>query len=208
MAINFETLSDDEKSACLLDYVKGRLDEAARAQIDEIAAGSPDVREELEYYKGLARAAEVELDQEAAPGEMGWARLSREIAAEKAAASVPAAANDNGRWWRYAAMALALVVSGQFAAQFMPASEDQGADQRYIPASVQSTDTMVQVTFVPEASEASIRSLLNGAGANIVSGPSALGIYELGFMTEAARDAGLEALVGATDVVESAVAHR
>ncbi len=207
MAINFETLSDDEKSARLLDYVKGRLDEAARAQIDEIAAGSPDVREELEYYKGLARAAEVELDQEAAPGEMGWARLSREIAAEKAA-SVPAAANDNGRWWRYAAMALALVVSGQFAAQFIPAAQDQAEDQRYIPASVQSTDTMVQVTFVPEASEASIRSLLNAAGANIVSGPSALGIYELGFMNEAARDAGLEALVGATDVVESAAAHR
>ncbi len=62
---------------------------------------------------------------------------------------------------------------------------------------------LLQVTFRASASEAQIRGLLDKLGAEIVSGPGALGVYSLKIAGERG-DATLTALRNAQDVVDSA----
>ena len=65
-------------------------------------------------------------------------------------------------------------------------------------------DRVLQVTFRPDATEASIRALLLDVAAVLVDGPSAIGVYRIAFATPEARGAGLEALRAHGDVIESA----
>jgi len=209
VSIQFESLSAVEVSELLLSYAKGRLSVDERADVDAAAAQSPELHEELEYYKSLASAMEAAPSDDAAPGELGWARLSRaldETDRMEETVATPVGANDNSRGWRYAAMALGLVVMGQFGALFV---QQQSADDtaRYVPVTSQSAEFSAQITLVPDATEASIRDLLVSVDANIVAGPSALGVYQLGFVDAEARDQGLSTLKEATTVVESASAQ-
>ena len=59
----------------------------------------------------------------------------------------------------------------------------------------------LQVVFTPDATEAEIRTLLFEAGATIVDGPSALGVYRLDAEDP---DAALEALQARADLVSHA----
>jgi len=203
VSVTFEDMPEEERSELLLSYAKGRLPTEKCAEIDAAAVKSPRILEELEYYKGLARAAALDTDTMAAPGELGWARLSRDLDQLELETAAPIAANDNSRVWRYAAMALGLVVMGQFAALFTQSTNTQ--DARYIPVSEKSAEFAAQITFAPEASEVAIRTLLVSAEANIIAGPSSLGIYQLGFANEQQRKLGLEKLVAASDIIESAL---
>jgi len=200
-----ENLSAEDMSELLLDYAKNRLSADVRLDVEAAAAQSPEVLEELEYYKGLARAAELETEQTDSAGELGWARLSRAIEQAELEAVPPAAANDNARFWRYAAMALGLVVMGQFAVQLT--QQNAADDARYVPVTASVAGVSAQITFAPDATEAAIRELLLSAQASIVSGPSAIGVYQLGFADEAARERGLAMFEDATAIVESSAAQ-
>jgi hypothetical protein len=82
-----------------------------------------------------------------------------------------------------------------------------GGEVRYAPVSEQPVaGSTVSVAFVPTASEAAIRVLLAEVGARISDGPSAIGLWQLGFADNAARDAGLSRLQAA-DIVESVQAN-
>lgn len=62
---------------------------------------------------------------------------------------------------------------------------------------------LLKVAFASQASERDIREALQAAGARIVDGPSALGLYVLR-VPSASRDAALAALLARSAVVESA----
>ena len=82
-----------------------------------------------------------------------------------------------------------------------------GGEARYAPVSEQpAAGSTVSVAFVPTASEAAIRVLLAEVGARISDGPSAIGLWQLSFADDAARDAGLLRLQAA-DIVESVQAN-
>lgn len=70
------------------------------------------------------------------------------------------------------------------------------------PISAAPGKVLLTVAFKPEASEVSIRSLLASNGLQIVSGPSALGLYVLAVPAEQA-DSSVEQLRQARGVVES-----
>ena len=208
MGIEFEKMSADEISECLLDCAKGRLSEQACAEVEAAAQADAKIFEELLYYKGLARSAALGSVSEASPGELGWARLSREIDRVEDAQTLPepAAANDNSsRLWKFAAIALGVLALGQFSSNFIGSPSQEAP--RYIPVAQTEAEFGAQITFVENASEKDVRELLIAVEANIVSGPSALGIYRLGFVDADARDQGISELSQTSAIVESVIAQ-
>ena len=205
MSIDFKNMSADDISECLLDYAKGRLSVQECAKVDAIVQGSPAMLEELEYYKALSHAAAQDLHDDTSPGELSWARLSRELYNAGHANAAPVAANDNSRLWRYATMALGVVVIGQFAAMFT--GNRPGEEPRYIPVAEAPAEFSAQITFAPDASELAIRELLIATKATIIAGPSAIGVYQLGFASADARAQGVSEMSAASDIVDSAAAQ-
>ena len=207
MAIEFENMSADDISECLLDCAKGRLSVEARTEVEEAAQTNPAIAEELAYYKGLAGAAAVGAVSEASPGELGWARLSREMDGLEGTQGLPerAAANDNSRLWKFAAIAFGVLAMGQFSANFINTPLQEAP--RYIPVAEIEAEFGAQITFAENVSEKAVRELLVEVDANIVSGPSALGIYRLGFADADARDQGISELSQKSDIVESVIAQ-
>lgn len=202
MSTKFENLSAEDRSERLLGYAKGLLPIEQSAEVEAAAAQSPEILEELEYYKGLARAAQLERDSTFSPGEMGWARLSRELDHLELTNTPPIAANDNGGFWRYATLALGLVILGQWA--FQSTRPSVANDPRYIPVTEAMQEACAQITFAESATEGQIRALLVSQKASIISGPSSLGVYRLSFASPQACHQGVSSLTVATDVVESA----
>jgi len=179
----------------LVGYVRGRLPEAEVARITRLAAESPEVAAGIALARGLA----ADVDAEAAgqgPGALGWARIARALDAE--APARPA------RWplWQMAAAAVAAVLVSQVAVPLLP-----GREPAYAPVSEGSASAPeIAVAFAPAATESEVRALLRAVGAEVVGGPSAVGLWSLGFADAAARDAALARLAG-DPIVESAQAE-
>ena len=64
----------------------------------------------------------------------------------------------------------------------------------------------IAIAFAPEATEAEMRALLRAVGAEVVGGPTAVGLWRLGFVDVEARDAALARLTD-DPLVESAQAE-
>ncbi len=205
MAVAFKEMSADEQSKVLLEYVHGRTPEALGKQIEAVAAHDVNLADELAYYRGLASA----LREDEAPAsfdEVGWARLNKAIDEESRPVdhTPPMPANDNVRVWRYASVALALVVAVQ--GVFLstgPAQFAGGGEGQYIPVSEASAKHTLQVVFAPTVTEQDIRTALMEARARIVDGPGALGIYTLEFASEADMQAALRQLSEKTTLIEN-----
>jgi len=205
VSTRLKDMTPEEVSELLLDYSKGRLDEADMLDVQHAAAGSEEIAAELALYEGLSRAGAGQEYSDTAPGEMGWARLAKLIDAYEAAEQLPVAANDNsGRFWRYATFALGFIVLGQVGFQFIGADQNSVNDKPFVPVTAPAAAFATQVVFQPSASEAAIRELLLENKAQIVSGPSSIGIYEISFENEDGLTAGLERLKQAPEIVESA----
>ncbi|MDS9469962.1 hypothetical protein RGQ15_20645 [Paracoccus sp. MBLB3053] len=193
--------ADRPDDITLMAYVRGTLPEKEQAAVEEAARQLPEVRGDIALLRGLLLTRET--GDEAAPGDLGWARLSRAIDAERVAPD-----RSRRRWLRpleIAATVLLAVGLWQFAVlprlpQILPGTD------RYAPASQTAGGTLA-VAFVPEATEARIRALLQDIGAEIIGGPSALGLWTLGFRNDTARDAALQRLSEETAIVESVQAN-
>ena len=177
---------DSPSDETLIAYVRGRLPEAEAARIAAEATRRPDLAAEIALVRGLAGAADAEAD---CPG-------SRESSAGRGCRgrSTPKPARPGRRagprLWPLAATAAAAVLVWQVVA--VPFISGPGEDARYAPVSEQpAAGSTVSVAFVPTASEAAIRALLAEMGARITDGPSAIGLWQLSFADDAARDAGL-----------------
>jgi anti-sigma factor RsiW len=178
-------------------YVRGRLsvDEARRLEAE--AASRPELAAEIALVRGIVGSFDAEAASPA-PGELGWARLSRALDAE------PARRPARRPLWQLAAAAAAAVVVWQVAA--VPLLTPP-AEVGYQPVTEQPADAPVlRVAFAPDATESEIRALLREVGASVTGGPSAIGLWQLGFADAAARDAGL-ARLQAAPIVESVQAE-
>lgn len=200
-----EEMTSDELSEHLLAYVKGRLAETERQDVERLVEADPAISAELAYLQSLDAAAALQRTADGDNGTgLGWARLSKALdGAGTAAGSV--AANDNrARAWKWATLALGCVAAVQaiFLMQGLGiVSEDEA---RYVPVVEASAGYLVQVSFNPDAPEGQIRELLLQAGGELVSGPSAIGIYRVRFESQSARDAGLGQFHAARGIVEDA----
>ena len=171
----------------LIAYVRGRLPEAEATWIATEATRRPDLAAEIALVRGLAGAADAEADAPV-PGEFGWARLSRALDVEPARS----VRRVGPQLWPLAAAAAAAVLIWQVVA--VPFISGPGSEEaRYSPVSERPADGFtVSVAFVPTASEAAIRALLDEMGARISDGPSALGLWQISFADDAARNAGMQ----------------
>ena len=193
MTDNITKLSEQELSELLLKHVQGRTTSNESAAIEAAVKESPTLAEELAYYRGLSNAVK-ETGSGSLFDEIGWARLSKAIAAEpQTSAPESKAANDNQPFWKYAAAALAIVAALQTA--FLVQSPSDTDDPVYVTASAENgSEFALNIMFQPDASAQQITERLKSVDGEIFEGPSAIGLYAIRFETEAARDRALASL--------------
>ncbi|MBF9036438.1 hypothetical protein HKCCE2091_19545 [Rhodobacterales bacterium HKCCE2091] len=183
------------------------LDGPERAEVEAAVASDAALAAELAALKAIRTRMQAE-EAEASPGELGLARLMRDIDRESAetgpvAATPPANVVPISRLriWQVAAAVVLALALGQ--ALLVPgADQTQGGD--FGLASGDGPDAAFRVIFAPGVTEAEMRGIILDAGLEIVGGPSALGFYDLAPLDgEAGMDAARTALDAAGPLIET-----
>ncbi|MEM1396732.1 MAG: hypothetical protein AAGH38_04710 [Pseudomonadota bacterium] len=187
-------MQDEDDTKRLADLLAGRLSAEEAAEFQERLARDPDADAWARLADGI-KAAEAE--GEPSPGEYGWARLSRSIDADQRP-TAPARAWRIPAWQAAAAVVLGI---GLWQAAIVPVLSPDDAAPSYTTASGD-VEGVIRVAFVPTATEAELRVLLRDAGAQIVSGPSAIGLYTVAPRDGLSPDELIEALSARPDLVE------
>jgi hypothetical protein len=190
-------MPDDEM---VLAYIRGDLDARQTERIARLSNERPDLAADIALIRGVRAADAADAEAHGAPGALGWARLAREIDADR---STGAGRPGHMRpMWQLAAAAICAVGLWQFAVVPFLSGRQEG-QPGYAPVSEATVDgPQLRVAFAPDATEGDIRALLQAIGAEITAGPGALGLWTLAFTDQAARTAGLAELQSA-ELVES-----
>ena len=207
------TLTRDDLNALLPFYANGTLEGGERAAVEAALETDADLRAELAALQAIRDTMQSQEAQ--SPGDLGLARLMRDVEAETRTDMAPPAANDNVvpltrlRIWQVAA---ALVLAVGLGLNMLPDagrapdmdaamsdSPTPAAEQGFALASGESADFVV--IFAPDATEAAIRALLLEAGVEITGGPSALGLYGLGLLESGSDDAA-RSVLAASEIVD------
>ena len=182
-------MTREEIAELLPFYANGRISTEDRAAVDAALLEDATLRDELEFLTSLRDQMQAEpVDS---PGEIGLTQLM-----DRLDRAEPANLTRPPRLWQIAAGVLLAIALVQGAFLMSPG----GDPSRYeLAGDVEPTLT---ASFRPDVTEAELRAALLAAGVEIVTGPSALGLYGLapleGVDVDAARDALLE-----TGIVES-----
>lgn len=173
-------------------YLNGTLGDAEKAAVERALAADAGLRTELSALRALQSAVRSQ-DPGRGPGELGLARLKREIGP----AARPVWMTRGGAL--AAAFALGAILS---AAGMSLLTEEVGGTFRQAGGPV--AGPQLVVGFRPEATVAEMSDLLLSQDATIEDGPSALGLYRVTVPegSDPAQVAG--ALVAADKIVESA----
>ena len=160
-------------------YLNNRLDGPDKEQVEAATGKDPDLQRELTFLQLVKH--QVRCEDIATPGEMGWARLKRDIDAEEnrlqRQSSSPEPSVIPG-WWKTAAVAasLALVIQTTVLIQHRsPPAES------YRPLSSNQFESTVNVKFDTGVSESQLRQLIVELQGDIVEGPSTEGVYQIRF---------------------------
>lgn len=194
--------SRDDLNALLPFYANGTLEGDDLAAIEAALETDADLRADLATLREIRQTMQAE--EVTSPGDLGLARLMREVEADAPFDQAPTAANDNMvpvtrlRLWQAAAAVVLAVglgmnmlpgldrspdTAGGMASDQAPAAAEQG----FALASGESPDFIV--AFDPAATEAEIRALLLEAGVEITEGPSALGLYGVSLLDSTSEQA-------------------
>jgi len=172
-------MTRDEISTLLPFLANDTLEGTERAEVQDAVANDRDLAAELATLRAIRDTMQAETIT--SPSELGLARLMRSVEAETTAANT----NRRPLIWQIAAAILLAVVVGQTAYQFTDPQQPGGYQ---LAGDAAPTFT---VAFSADTTEADMRALLLDAGVEIVSGPSALGLYALapleGVTLDAAR---------------------
>jgi len=199
-------------SDLLPDYLQGRLSHRDRQRVETALEKDKDLQAELVFLKSLSANLKSNADNYT-PGELGWAKLSKAIDndLDNAADNVPPiAVNDHqkspSQFWRYAAVALAVVSVGQ-GALLMQKNASLEKD-RYVTVSETSTVAVdsykATIAFNPQTTEQDIRMVLGLTDGDITSGPSQLGLYTISFKSQDALAGALTIYASKPEIIESA----
>jgi len=207
-------MTRDDLNALLPFYANGTLEGAELAALETALAADGDLRAELAALRAIRDTMQSEEVQ--SPGDLGLARLMRDVTAEASPETAPPAASDNVvpltrlRLWQVAA-ALVLAVglglnllpdAGRRAPQIDAAMSDSPAPAA-VPGFALASGGIADFTviFAPDATEAAIRALLLEAGVEITGGPSALGLYGLGLL-ESGTDDAARGVLAASEIID------
>ncbi|MFO7593813.1 MAG: zf-HC2 domain-containing protein [Pseudomonadota bacterium] len=149
-------------------YVNGSLPEHEMREIDAHLAQCPVCEREA----ALLRAMRDEARENAGdvPAEFAWQRLRRDLHRNDDRAGVKRS------WWAPSlAAAAVLTIAIQSVMLYTMTERDDG----YGLAGDRVQSATLQVKFNPDATEKELRGALQAAGAEIVTGPSAMGVYRI-----------------------------
>lgn len=184
-------------------YVNGTLGGAELKEVETAIKSDPSLKGDIDFLKAL-RDEVKNIESENSPGELGLKRLQKAIAAEKLQNDPIARAESKitkeQNWgWRVAAIAACLLLVFQTIVMMPQQGDDlTAAGGKQV---VFAEGRIVSVTFSPDAREENIRSLLLSVDANIVDGPSALGVYKLSIPRD--FDAAVEKLRAHKTLIET-----
>jgi len=178
---------NDEIALLIPAYLRGELSPEDMAKVEAAAAVDPSIKADLSFQKNLRET--LQSDQPSLHStELDWARFSKRLDDLEGAESsplkdLPAVANDrpvkHSRFWMGATAAMALLALGQFGL----------LHQRNTTVSI-AKDVRVDT----------LGSKLRTLKGQIVSGPSALGLFDLQFETQADCESALPEL---RDIMET-----
>jgi anti-sigma-K factor RskA len=155
-------------------YVNGTLSQEEKKQVELALAEDKSLRNELEYLTKLRIS--VKNNIVSSPGEFGIRRLKDKM--ERKQKTRSSERDTKKQWWQpslaVAAALLILVQSGVLINMW-----DKTDDPRYQPLGTVEEGVIVQVSFVPNATEAEIRQVLSDIGGEFVSGPGTIGVYRI-----------------------------
>ena len=199
------TRSRQELELDLAFLVNGTLSPEDTAELEALLAEDELLAAERDALATIR--AEMQAEHVSTPGEFGLARLMREVDRETAA---PATGGGNvvrfpGRnflWQAVAAVAVIGIVAQGYFLRPPTSVEINVAPAGYVMAGAAEAGALL-VAFAPTVTEAQILDLLLGAGLEIVSGPSSLGLYRLSGVEGADLAAATETLRAAAEIVES-----
>lgn len=171
-----------------------------RAAVEAAIAADPGLANELQVLERTRAQMRAE-PFESSPGELGLARLMRDVEREPVVQMTPAApAEPVGnvvplgrlRIWQVAAALVAAVAIGQFtlgpdmsgpeAGSLAEMATQAPAGDSFALAEGETgapLDVAFRAAFSADATEGALRALLLEAGLQIVAGPSAIGLYDL-----------------------------
>lgn len=206
--------------------VGGRLEPSERLFVDgwlrAHSVDHPEIGAELAWLFAATQMARKERDLQ--PVEQGLAELMQRIAAEPKANAVETSAQPALRpsatslWQRlhgwlsglvdvqspalaFGVAALVLVQAGVIATLLVRPPTEQAALSGAGGPAMGADSVQLTIAFKPTATEEAIRQLLGAQGAQIIGGPSALGLYRIA-VPKARADAAVAAMAAA-DAVES-----
>lgn len=180
-------MNRDEILALLPFLANDTLTGNERAEVEAAVAADPELQAELAALRAIR--ATMQAEDAYSPGEIGLARLMRDVQMQ-----TPARAARRPLLWQAAAAVLLAVVVGQ--AAFLMRPGDPGGYQ------LAGEEAAFRVTIAPDTSESALRALLLEAGVEIVGGPSALGFYQLAPLDGVTLDAA-RAILQASEIIES-----
>lgn len=190
------SLPRDEIEALLPFLANGTLEGDELREVEAAVADDPDLATQLTALRHIRETMQAQ-DIGSSPGEFGLARLMRDVGKEQSQPQVTTTSVVRPRIWQIAAAVLMAVVIGQ--AVLLTGNQDQGDGYQLAGAD----EAALIVAFQPDTTEAALRDVLLDAGVEIVSGPSALGLYGLRLLDGVTLDAAEAALRAAPDIVES-----
>ena len=197
-------MGDEERSEALQDLIRGRLPTDQAAQLEDALQSNAQLAAEHRLVSAL-NIAEHHSGQ--FPGELGWARLSRAIAQD----GQHSLWRRDVRTWQAAACVLVAVGTWQLAVAPWLASDanDPARFQTATgPANTLDAAATVRIGFAATATAEAIAALLRETNANIVDGPSALGLFTVAFDSDDQRTAALSRFAAEPSVIEVADAGR
>ena len=191
-------MTREEIGALLPFYANGTLEGAERAAVEAALAEDAGLLAELTALRAIRDTMQAEPVQ--APGELGLARLMREIDRDRAAAPAAAAVQGVSGLWRVAAVLALTLALGQLV--WFGLQPGPGDGPAVTLAGGEGPGFLL--AFAPGVTEAELRDLLLDLDLVIVDGPTAVGFYRVvPGDPDTADMAALRGALAASPIVES-----
>jgi len=198
------TRFEDKISLMIPAYLRGELSEPERQEIEKHAAENPDIAADIEFQRNLKSA--IKPNQDAfEPGELGWAKLSKAMSETDVAPDFEGQrVSQPIKFWKYAAAVLAFAAIGQAGVLGSLAMKtDQDAQYLTVSETPANIHT-IKIGFNNSVTAEQITQTLKSLNAEIISGPSALELYDVRFKSASACTKAVQNFEARPNIIESA----
>lgn len=162
----------DEK---LTKWATGKLNEQERESLEQQLQRDPELKKEADFLTALRKGMQEQ--QESLPGDMGLARLKRDIQREQQQQK------PQQKFWKPLAIAACCLLG----VQMFLLLPDNSTDTDIVTLSGEANyrGPQLQIVFTDSTTAAQIQQALNSVQGNIIGGPGVLGVYTVALPEDA-----------------------